>query len=290
MKQIRYFRARFDKAVSLENEGKALKVYLPDSRLYHTFEIGEKQLAKLKKLFKLSVDGTFEEWKREISSRLEEDNIVYFISPFASNESTPTASELLIFDVFDNELTANRVCKCFNDFFEHILTMKPDMSVVNKIEKELTVSNFTFYYNLQDEIFRLYYTNDQQFVFTVVFANSLSGFIMKTQDLMNEPTTRSWLKVLNYEISPKVRDSLLESPARLSQVQDIILSLRVDKKLPEQFEEFITDNLFTSKVTDISSLMCQRDKKLKITVSELLQLFKTERTSVKSVVCDVLTK
>ena len=290
MKQIRYFKTRFDKGFSFDDERKALKVYLPDSRLYHTFEIGERQLKKLKRLFKLPEDCSLEEWKREISSRLEEDNIFYFISPFASNESIPASSELLVFDVFDNSLTADRACKCFNEFFEKILTMKPVMSAVNKVEREMTVSSFTFYYNLQDEIFKLYYTNDQSFVFTVVFANSLSGFIMKIQDLMTVQSTKQWLKTLNYNINPKVSESFLESSVRLSQVQDIILTLRVDKKLPEQFEEFISDNLFTGKVKDIPALMEQRDKKLKISVSELLQLFKTERTSVRSVVCDVLTK
>lgn len=289
MKQLKRFKVRFDKEFYYDSDKKTVKVYLPDARLYFTFEVADSVLEKLITTYGFPNVDNYNDWKAEISSRLEDDVIFYIICPFASNEQVPTVSELIIFDIFANDLTASRVCKCFNDFYDQFLTMKPVMSLVDKTRKEMTASNFTFYYDLKERAFKIYYTNNQKFVFTVLSANSLSEFVMKIQDLLTEPNTKFWLKTLNYDINPRVSSELIDSPCRLSTVQKLILNLRANH-LPNSLTEFISENLFTSKVTDIGTLMNQRDKKLKFTNLEFLQVLQNEQVSVKSVLCRVLTE
>lgn len=289
MKQLKSFTIRFDKGFSFNSKESSLRVYLPECRLYYDFKVNPLILKKLSRDHKFSDVEDFNEWKHDIASRLEYDNTFYIVCPFASNEVTPTVSELIIFDIFASSLTAERVCKCFNDFYDQFLTMKPTMTLVDKVKKEMTASNFTFYYDLITQTFKLFYTNDQSIVFTVLSASSLSNFIMKIQDLLSEPNTKYWLKLLNYDINPKVDNKLLDNFSRLTTIQKLILELGVDN-LPDSFLKFISENLFTNKVKDISMLMCQRDKKLKFMNSELLQVFKNERVSVKSVLCRILTE
>lgn len=289
MKQIKYFKIKLDKGFSYDSEKETLRVYLPDSRLYYEFEVSSKVLTEFGKAYGFPEVGDFNEWKRDIVSRLEDDNIFYIICPFSSNEVIPTVSELIIYDIFANEMTAKRVCKCFNDFHDQFLTLKPTASLVDKTRKEMTAQNFTFYYDLKKSIFKIFFTNSQDIVFTVLSANSLSAFVMKIQDLLTEPNTRLWLKTLNYDINPKVDNEILDNHARLSTVQELILTLGANH-LPAPLVEFISENLFTSKVTDIGTLMSQRDKKLKITNSELLQILKNEQVSVKSALCEILTR
>lgn len=289
MKQLKYFKIRLDKGFRYDSEKGTVKVYLPDVRLYFDFEVTKEVLERFRRANKFPEVEDYTDWRAEIVSRLEDDNIFYIVCPFASEEKVPSISELIIFDIFSNEMTARRVCQCFNKFHDQFLLKKPIVYLVDKVKKEMTASNFTVFYNLKESIFRIFYTNSQNFVFTVLSANSLPSFIMKIQELLTETDTKYWLKTINYDINPKVSNELLDSPCKLSTIQSLILHL-TDPDLPKAFTEFISENLFTSKIKDIETLMSQRNKKLKFTNSDLLNVFNNERVSVKADVCSVLTE
>lgn len=273
MKQIKYFKAEFDKKSNINEEQKTTTLFLPDSRRYFTFSSGDVQIQKLKNLLK----------KEDLKQ-------FYVVTPFASDYKTPSQVELVSFDFIENEVTTKETCRLFNNFYRLIMKMTPSFSTISKSEKELTIGRFTIHFNLISQIFNIYYKNDQSIVFNLLNTSSFNSFIMGTKDLQIENDTKNWLSYLTGSIKePIVDKDLLDERMKLKDLRVSLLHIldnydSIPKRVIKNIEK-------VRGLEDIKTVFEEkRSRKLDITIQDYFNLFKEEKISMQYVAMQTILK